>query len=290
LTLKNQGGFWSSTEVVNQESLGYGDYIVTTVGRLDLIDPNAVLGIFLWEYGPCWDYEYIWWNAFNEIDIEYSRWGSPGDDIAQFVAQPFYHPGNINRFDATFSEGEVTSHAMRWLHDRVEFRAWRGGPNDESTANMIHSFTYTGPHIPRPEQPRMHLNLWKLDGTPALDQEVIFQNFVFVPEGGATDVAGSDNGLPAAPSGRLYPAVPNPFNPQTTVRYELTRDDFAAIKVYDMSGRLVRTLVSEHLSAGEYQVTWDGRDDGGHRLASGVYLVRLRGSDFVEIQRVALIK
>ena len=114
--------------MVTEEALGYGDYILTTVGRLDLLDPQAVLGIFLWEYGPCWDDSYTWWNAFNEIDIEYSRWQNPSSDIGQFVAQPYDWPGNISRFDATFGEGEVTSHAMRWLPDRVEYRVWRGGP------------------------------------------------------------------------------------------------------------------------------------------------------------------
>ncbi len=290
LKLQYRGGIWASTEVATQESLGYGDYILTTVGRLDQIDPQAVLGIFLWEYGTCWDYAYLWWNAFNEIDIEYSRWGSPDNAIAQFVAQPYDYSGNIHRFDAAFSEGEVTSHAMRWLADRVEYRVWRGGPDDESTANLIESWTYTGPHIPRPEQPRMHLNLWKLEGTPAADQEVIFQDFVFVPAGGTTHVDGSDGGLPAAPPGRLYPAAPNPFNPQTTVRFDLVRDGFAELAVYDLDGRLLRTLASGYHTTGEHHATWNGRDDEGRSLASGVYLFVLRGSDFVETQRVALIK
>ena len=291
LTFKQIGGNWYATEVATAEALGYGDYILTTVGRLDLIDPQAVLGIFLWEYGPCWDYAYTWWNAFNEIDIEYSRWGDPGSDIGQFVAQPYDYPGNISRFDATFSEDEVTSHAMRWLADRVDYRVWRGGPGDESAANMIHAWTYTGPHIPRPEQPRLHLNLWKLEGSPASDQEIVFQDFVFVPE---IAVAVADDpaigALPGAPAGRLYPAAPNPFNPQTTVRFELDRDGSAALEIYDLNGRRVRTLVNGHLTAGGHRATWNGRDDAGHSLASGVYLVRLRGNDFVDSRRVALLK
>ena len=291
ITLSNRSGSWYSTEVVTEEALGYGDYILTTVGRLDLLDPQAVLGIFLWEYGPCWDNAYTWWNAYNEIDIEYSRWQDPSSDIGQFVAQPYYWDGNINRFDYTFSEGEVTSHAMRWLADRVEYRVWRGGPNDESQANMIQSWTYTGPHIPRPEQPRMHLNLWKIDGAPAGDQEIVFQDFVFVPEGGPSPVEdGMTGNLPAAPADRMHPASPNPFNPLTVVRFDLVRDGFTELDVYDMTGRRVRGLVSGYLTAGEHQTAWDGRDDGGRPLASGVYLFRLRGSNFVETQRVALIK
>ncbi len=291
LTVQEVGSSWYSTEVVTEEALGYGDYILTTVGRLDLIDPQVVCGIFLWEYGPCWDPAYLWWNPYNEVDIEYSRWGDPGRDIGQFVAQPFDWSGNINRFDYDFAEDEVISHAMRWLADRVEYRVWQGGPNDESPANLIHSWTYNGPHIPRPEQPRMHLNLWKLSGTPTTPQEVVFRDFVFIPEGGASPVEdGLAGRTPFAPAGRLHPPAPNPFNPQTVVRFDLVRDGFTELDVYDMNGRRVRTLASGFLTAGEHEAIWDGRDDGGRPLASGVYLFRLLGKDYVETQRVALVQ
>ncbi|HSG26960.1 MAG TPA: hypothetical protein VLA34_00670, partial [Candidatus Krumholzibacterium sp.] len=122
VTVKNFGGTWYSTEVVLEEALGYGDYLFTTVGRLDQLDPSVVLGIFLWQYGPCWDYSYLWWNPYNEMDIEFSRWGDPGNWLGQFVAQPYDWGGNIDRFDASFSDGELTTHAFRWGPDAVEFR------------------------------------------------------------------------------------------------------------------------------------------------------------------------
>ncbi len=287
LTLRNRAGTWTSTEVTCEDALGYGDYVLTTESRLDRVDPEAVLGIFLWEYGPCWDYAYTWWNAFNEIDIEYSRWGDPASDIGQFVAQPFDYPGNISRFNAVFADGEVTSHAMRWLPDRVEYRVWRGGPDEESAATMIRSWTYGGPHVPRPEQPRMHLNLWKHGDAPASDQEIVFRDFTFVPVG---VVSVADDGFPAAPAGRLFPAAPNPFNPRTVIGFALDRDERIDLEVYDMSGRLLRNLASGRLNAGTHRVVWDGTDHRGRRLASGVYLVRLRGRDFVESRQVTLIK
>ena len=291
LTLTKNGTAWYSTEVVTEQSLGYGDYILTTMSRLDLLDPQAVLGIFLWEYGPCWDYSYTWWNAFNEIDIEYSRWENPASDLAQFVAQPYDWPGNISRFDAAFGDGELVSHAMRWLSDRVEYRVWRGGPNDEATSDVVHSWTYTGPHIPRPEQPRMHLNLWRISGEPAEDQEVVFTDFNFVPDGAVSGVDyGRAHALPAAPAGWLYPAAPNPFNPQTTLRFALTRDGFVELKIFDLNGRHVRTLVSEVLTEGEHSRIWDGRDTQGRLVASGVYLHRLSGRNFQETRRIVLLK
>ena len=60
--------------------------------------------------------------------------------------------------------------------------------------------------------------------------------------------------------------------------------------VFDLDGRRVRTLRSGHATAGVHRATWDGRDDAGRRLASGVYLLRLLGEDFAESRRVTLIK
>lgn len=291
LTLARRSGLWRSTEVVLADALGYGDYIVTTEGRLDLLDPQAVLGLFLWQYGPCWDESYFWWNPFNEIDIEYSRWGDPAASIAQFVAQPYDHPGNLERFDAAFADGEIVSHAMRWLADRVEYRAWRGASGDESDATLIHAWTYAGPHVPRPEQPRLHLNLWKLGGTPAAAQEVVVRDFHFVPEGGLSAVGDEPgSGAPAAAAGRLLYAAPNPFNPQTAILFELSRAGRIVCDVFDLTGRRVRTLAAGHFPVGEHRVTWDGRDDGGRALASSIYLVQLRGIDFVQTRRITLTR
>lgn len=288
LTIKTIGGSWYSTEVVLDQVLGYGDYVFTTVGRLDTLDPKAVFGIFVWEYGPCYDPATLWWNPYNEIDIEFSRWGNAGQDPAQFVAQPHDYPGNLVRFPVTFSDGELTSHAFRWLHDRVEFRSWRGGPDDESQAAMIHSWTYTGPHIPRPDQPRVHLNLWQFNGPPAVDQEVVLDGFRFVPEGGVVAVPPEDPPVVSVP--HLRAASPNPFSPRTSIGFTLATSGPVVLAVCDVAGRLVRTLVDGLVPAGEHEVAWDGRDEAGSEVASGVYLYRLWVGDVLETRRVVRMR
>lgn len=183
MTIRNVGGSWYSTEIAAEEPLGYGDYIFTTIGRLDTWAPNVVLGLFLWQYPLCWDQANPW-NLHNEFDIEISRWGTPGNDIGQFVVQPWEYPGNISRFAMTFSsDDELTSIAYRWLPDRIEARSWHGPPEAEAPGTLMHTWTYTGPHIPRPEQPRVHFNFWQFEGPPSngLDHEVVFEEFRFVP-------------------------------------------------------------------------------------------------------------
>ncbi len=288
LTVRKVGGSWYSTEVVLDQVLGYGDYIFTTLGRLDTLDPNVVFGLFLWQYGPCYDPSYLWWNPYNEIDVEFSRWGNPGNDLGQFVAQPYDYPGNINRFAATFSDGELTSHAFHWSADKVEYRSWRGGPAAESAAVMIHQWTYTGPHIPRPEQPRVHLNLWQATGTPATNQEVVLDAFTFVPEG--TQIAVPGDGTPVGPRAFLGAARPNPFNLGTAIAFTTPEDGPASVEIYDVAGRRIRTLAEGFVPAGEHVLTWDGRDESGRAVASGVYLYRLKTRDAVVTRRMVKVR
>lgn len=179
----NLNGTWSSAEVVLTEPLGYGDYVFTTRGRLDNFAPNIILGLFLWQYPLCYDVRNTW-NQHNEIDVEISRWADPTNDVAQFVIQPYDTDGNIDRFDIAYSDDELVSYAFEWLPDRIEFRSWRGGPADESPSTLIHDWTYTGQHLPRPEQPRVHVNLWYVgsdgpsDGVPRM---VVVSDFEFRP-------------------------------------------------------------------------------------------------------------
>jgi hypothetical protein len=286
MTIQEISGSWYSTEVALEPALGYGDYIFTTMGQLDALDRHAVLGLFTWEYGPCWDSSYLWWNPYNEIDVEFSYWDNPLNDIGQFVAQPYDYPGNISRFDASFGAGELTSHAFRWLPDRVEFRSWRGGSQSEAPENLIHSWIYTGPHIPRPEQPRVHINLWQVNGPPAVFQEVIIEEFTFIPEGVTSEAQQPESDM----ASRLAVARPNPFNACATIEFTIQKGGIAEIIVYDVSGRRVCALVNSFVPAGVHEVVWDGRNDSGDRVASGLYLYRLRTGGVVETKKMILLR
>jgi hypothetical protein len=291
LTVQKIGASWYSTEVVLEEALGYGDYVFTTTGDLDALHPNVVFGLFLWQYGACYDPANGWWNPYNEIDIEFSRWGNPGNDVGQYVAQPFDRPGNLHRFAVTFAAGERTSHAMRWLPDRVEYRSWRGGSMDESPASLIHAWTYAGPHVPRPEQPRVHVNLWQFSGPPATNQEVILEEFRFAPACLPPCVVSVPGGPPDTGAGGWEPvAWPNPFSAGTTIRYVLSGAGTSEVAIHDVAGRRVRLLSRGLSPAGEHRFAWDGRDDAGNPVAAGVYLYRLRAGDQVRGGRLVYLR
>jgi hypothetical protein len=95
---------------------------------------------------------------------------------------------------------------------------------------------------------------------------------VFAVHNSLTDIRG------AKPPARdlLAPNVPNPFNPRTTLRFELTAGATVELAVFDMSGRRIATLAAGHRAAGRHEAEWQGRDDAGRSVPSGVYLARLR--------------
>jgi len=99
---------------------------------------------------------------------------------------------------------------------------------------------------------------------------------------------GADEPSAAAP--RLLPNHPNPFNPVTRVAFELTNATHVAVTIYDASGRAVRTLASDRWEPGIHQVSWDGRDDTGQRLASGIYLCRLSSTVGNDTRKMVLLK
>lgn len=83
----------------------------------------------------------------------------------------------------------------------------------------------------------------------------------------------------------LYPAYPNPFNSTTTLEFNLPQSEFATLKIYDILGEEVATLVSAKLSAGKHKYEWDGSN-----LASGVYYYRLRTENFVRTGKLQLLR
>jgi hypothetical protein len=83
---------------------------------------------------------------------------------------------------------------------------------------------------------------------------------------------------------------PNPFNPTTTFTYSLPEASHVTIQVYDVSGRLVQTLVDAQKDAGRYDVKWNGQNNAGSMVASGLYLYRIEASSFTQVKTMMLVK
>ena len=88
----------------------------------------------------------------------------------------------------------------------------------------------------------------------------------------------------------LHGCRPNPFNPYTEVRYTLARAGHASLTIYDVEGRVVRTLFADEQPAGDGSATWDGRDDSGRNLPSGLYVCRLVYGGGVAAMKMSLVR
>jgi hypothetical protein len=99
------------------------------------------------------------------------------------------------------------------------------------------------------------------------------------------------NGIPLLPvEYALEQNYPNPFNPTTTIRYTLARRGVVSLELYNLLGQRVRTLVHQEEGTGVHTVTWDGTNDAGRSVSSGVYLYTLRSGDFVRSRKLLLMR
>ncbi len=109
--------------------------------------------------------------------------------------------------------------------------------------------------------------------------------FFYEAPNGVDDYSG---GLPSRIS--LSQNYPNPFNPTTAIEYSLPRQSNVSIEIFDILGRNVRRLLNETKSAGMYKVMWDGTDQNGISVATGIYLYQIQANDFVQTKKMLLLK
>jgi hypothetical protein len=98
---------------------------------------------------------------------------------------------------------------------------------------------------------------------------------------------GKDGGSDLAP---LLENYPDPFNPSTTIRYRLGEETHVTLRIYNMLGQLVNTLVDENQKAGFHESIWNGSGDFGQKIASGMYIARLTAGKFSSTKRMLLLK
>jgi hypothetical protein len=88
----------------------------------------------------------------------------------------------------------------------------------------------------------------------------------------------------------LKPNYPNPFNPSTTIAFDMATSGRVSIEIYNIKGQKVRTLVNGYITSGEHTVVWNGNDDAGRPTASGVYFYRMQTESFSSIRKMLLMK
>lgn len=88
----------------------------------------------------------------------------------------------------------------------------------------------------------------------------------------------------------LYQNYPNPFNSSTHIKYQLPERQFVFINIFDITGKKIRTLVNEYQSSGFKEIFWDGMNDSGIGVASGIYIYRIQAGNFTQANKMILLK
>lgn len=122
---------------------------------------------------------------------------------------------------------------------------------------------------------------------PVLSTEKAGRNVLVLEAPGAGAAVRQERGGDSAASLSAYP---NPFNPESTIVFDLPNSGAAKVEIFDVRGRKVRTLFSGILTAGSHTVQWEGSDDSGASVASGVYFVRLGSRGIDATRRIVLVK
>jgi hypothetical protein len=143
--------------------------------------------------------------------------------------------------------------------------------------NWFDMIALTGPNPPPPNDPQLQLAQKILAG-------VIPTNCVAT----STGTEAQAEAVPLVTA--LHSSFPNPFNPATTIPFDLAHDMHVKLTVFDISGRRVRMLVDARMPAQQHRVAWNGLDDEGRRVASGLYLARLDTKGFSATKKLVLIR
>ncbi len=100
----------------------------------------------------------------------------------------------------------------------------------------------------------------------------------------------TDSDLPDAARNELFQNYPNPFNPTTKIKYSIAQAASVQLVVYNVAGQRIRSLVNETKPAGTYTEIWDGKNDGGRSVATGIYFYRFMAGGYSEVKKMILLR
>jgi photosystem II stability/assembly factor-like uncharacterized protein len=196
----------------------------------------------------------------------------------------------ILKTDAIFVPVELTSFNGVWIDDRVEL-SW-------ITASELNNFGF--------EVQRKFSDKWNKIGFVkghGTTTRLNYYSFPDYPKGGGKysyrlkqlDIDGKVKYSPTREVNvptkfSLYQNSPNPFNPETAIGFELPVNAYVKLEIYNMLGQKIATLIDEHRPAGFQQVTWDGKDNTGKPVGSGVYFYHIKSGRFEATKKLVLLR
>jgi hypothetical protein len=263
LRLTRVSGRWYAAEIRTTRPVPTGSYAFQLVGRPDLLDPNVVLGVFLYDdaAGDAGD------PCPAELDLESSRFGDPSAANGHFVSYGAGLCGAEDLLDFSYAlGGTYTTHQIDWAPGAVSFRLLHGHRcHAESPDFLISERAYLSPLIPEAGGMRLHVNLWAFAGLAPSDQQEVEVTIKDLISGCAAVAA-----VPSPPPAGELAVRREPSGEGADIHFALDAPATVQLSIVDVSGRLVASLVDAHLPAGSHRARWQSG-----AVPSGVYFARL---------------
>ena len=279
MRLTRRQGSWYSSEIRTTAPVANGGYAFHLVGRTDLLDPNVVLGIFLYDDAageagnPC----------PAELDVESSRFGNPAAPNGHFVtyASELCSPADLGSVHYALN-GTYTTHQIDWSPGAVSLRLMHGHRcAPELPEHVIGERTFVSPLVPAAGGMRLHVNLWAFAGSAPTDQqevEIVVRDIV------PSCVAVAD-AAPAAAPARELAVLRNPSRRGAELRFAIPADERVRVTILDVSGRRIATLADAAFPAGRHHLRWDPSSG-----APGVYFARLEAGGRTVTRRMVVLE
>ena len=197
-------------------------------------------------------------------------------------------------------EGDPTSDMTilgNWVEDHVKVLAYSVNrartEGNGVEGNLLH-LTYTlADGVSLPDNISFYFTVVNIPGTslnPELLNVVCSYPSQDSPATVNTTVASADEGSLLPSEYALFQNYPNPFNPSTQITFDVPTSEFVMLRVYNLLGQDVQTLINKSMAPGRYTVEWNGNDMLNNDVASGVYFYELRGESFISRKKMLLIR
>ena len=180
LKISSHDGKWSCSEITMRKRLGFGRYRFQTIGQLDRLDDNVVLGLFNYPTGD------VGSDGTHEIDIEFARWGNAKNPMGNYTVWPAEK--GLRQMSKSFPftlTDDTSTHFFTWSPTEIRFVSTQGHRNDgkEEFGTWVYAPEEAPRHISQQPMP-IHINLWLFKGLPpknGQEVEVIIRDFKFTP-------------------------------------------------------------------------------------------------------------
>lgn len=261
------------------------------------------------EYGPeGGEGAYLWMTCAGATYFNQCLWQTVtvqvGDTLYPNGAFRDLTEGNlVNYWCEIFLGTTVPDESADYTDNTLlAFNTWTGcGPNNNGTFldqacvnNLTDSLYFIVPDSLGEGDVTMYFilktGIWT-DGTAGeLSYEISIDNLSLVKGGNINPSAVENKSIESLVDFALYSNYPNPFNPTTTINFSLARTSETSLTIFDVNGRVVRTLIHGTMPSGFHTVQWNATDDAGKIVPSGVYFCQLKSGQYSKTQRMVLTK